>query len=52
MVLVKYKIPTPEHMIQVDKEVERQKDDIEINNTIFERKMLPRINDHDEDTSS
>jgi hypothetical protein len=51
-VLVKYKIPTPEQMIQVDKEVERQKVDIERSKAITKRKMLPRINDQDKDTSS
>ena len=51
-VLVKSKIPTPEQMIQIDKEVERQKVGIERCKSIIERKMLPRIDDHDQATSS
>ena len=50
-VLVKSKIPTPEQMIQVDKEAERQKAYIETSKSIIERKMLPRIDDQDKDTS-
>ena len=39
-------------MIQVDKEDERKKDDIERSKAITEWKMLPRIDDQDKNTSS
>ena len=39
-------------MIQIDKEVERKNDDIERSKSIIERKMIPRIDDHYQDTSS
>ena len=51
-VLVKPKIPTPKLMIQVDKEFERQKLDIERSKAITKWKMLLRIDDQDKDTSS
>ena len=50
--LVKSNIANPKQMIQVDKEVERQKVDIERSKSIIEREMLPRIVDQDKDTSS
>ena len=49
--LVKSNIPTLEQIIQIDKEDEK-KDDIERSKAIIEQKMLPRIDDHDQDTSS
>ena len=39
-------------MIQVDKESERQKSKIEKNKVITERKILPRVEDCEEDSSS
>ena len=49
---MKSKILTLEQMIQVDKEVERQRANIEKNKVTIERNILPRVEDCEENLSS
>ena len=49
---MKSKILTLEQMMQFDKEVERQRDKIEKNKVTIERKILPSVEDCEEDFSS
>ena len=49
---MKSKILTPEQMMQVDKEAERQRAKIEKNKATIERKILPRVKDYEEELSS
>ena len=39
-------------MIQIEKEVERQKSKMERNKVVMERKILPSIEDYEEDSST
>lgn len=48
---LKSKISTPKKIIQVDKEVERQKSKIEKNKVATKWKILPRVEDCEEDSS-
>ena len=48
---MKSKISTPEQMMQVDREAERQRDNIEKNKVTIERNILLRVEDCDEDLS-
>ena len=50
-ILVKYKTPIPEQMMQVYKEAERQKAKIEKNRATIEQKILPRFKDCEEELS-
>ena len=49
---MKSKIPTSDQMIQIDKEAERQKYNIEKNKVAIEWKILPRVEDYEDDSSS
>ena len=50
--LVKSKIPTPDQMVQIDKEEEIQKAKIEKIKSIIERRNIIRIEDDEEEESS
>ena len=50
--LLKSKILTLDQMIQIDKEDERQKYKVEKNKATMERKILPRVEDCEEGSSS
>ena len=51
-VLLKSKILTLDQMIQIDKEVERQKFKIQKKKATTKQKTLPRVEDYEEDSSS
>ena len=51
-VLLKSKILTPNQMIQIDKEDERQKSKIERNKVSMDWNILPRAKDYEKDSSS
>ena len=51
-VLVKYKIPTLEEMMQVDKETKIQRDKIEKDKVTIEWNTFPRVEDYEENLSS
>ena len=50
--LLKSKILTPNQMIHIEKEAESQNSNIEKNNDAMERKILPRVEAREEDSSS
>ena len=50
--LVKSKIPTPDQMVQIDKEAKIQKAKLEKNKAAIERRNLIRIEDEEEESSS
>lgn len=50
--LLKSNIPTLAQMIQIEKEVERQKSKMERNKDAMEWKILPRVEDYEGDSSS
>ena len=49
---MKSKIPTPEHMMQVDKEAEKQRANIEKDKVTIEQNILPRVEDCEDNLSS
>jgi hypothetical protein len=49
---VKSKIPTPDQMVQIDKEAEIQKSKSEKSKVVVERRNLIRIKDEEEESSS
>ena len=49
---MKYKIPTLEKMMQVDKEAERQRANIEKNKATIEWNIFPRVEDCERELSS
>ena len=51
-VLVKYKIPTLEEMMQVDKETKIQRDKIEKDKVTIEWNTFPRVEDYEENLVS
>ena len=51
-VLVKSKIPTPDQMTQIDKEVEIQKAKVEKSRVVIEQKNIIRIEDEEKSSSS
>ena len=50
--LLKYKIPTPDQIVQIDKEVEIQKSKLEKNKDSMEQKNPIRVEDCEEGSSS